>query len=940
MRQFFLNGTLLSVLATTSSFAADIWVDATHGNDNHDGLTATTALRTLQSAAHIATPGTHVHIQPGTYRETIKPANSGTPQAPIIYRAEQGLGTVTLRGSETVTHWTPLTENSIGLPANVNPQNIVWADLSDWGLTTTPRFVMQLDTAGNVHNRLNLAREPDWTVPTQWKYHQLWWTADGGATPADCDPPSDKAPSSCDNASRSFTQLIDQHNDSAESGIEPGNLTTLGNITGATLIAMDTFQGDHLFRRTITAHDVSAGQITIDSHAERNSTTNPKGLGWGSKYYVENHPILLDNPGEYWFDIATGRLYLWPINDSLATVEISRHDIGWDLSGLSYQTLDGLALEFFNDKAITIQNTPMQSSYGNQLQQLRVRYANQGLFAEQSLTAVSSADAVIKDIVLKNSEIGYMDNEGIYLSGQWDNESEPALFIRAPITNTLIQKNTLHHFGFRSEQQKGAGLEFQFADHLRFEDNHVHHIAQHGVRLTESVIQQLAPSEIKTGNILLKNNLIEHSCQLIGDCGAVTLLGTPPQRHIFRDVLVIGNTLRYNYGWSDVAAQRRKWADGYFGIGLYLNDASGIHAYRNLAYNNGWAGIFLLQHWRDGEVILSNNLLANASRGINIWNIKDLDTQKSMNTQIINNLLINNEDYGIEHSIAADDTQSLIDHNLYYANGWSGGFKTGAMTIVRGDAYEQLADIQANTIWETHGLNEAPAFFSYDYQAQRQRGDDSVLDFGLKRGSAAIERGTAELPASLPTLLADFNLQPVPKQGTVWDIGPFEYDENHQPPLTQGLALEMATFQAQNTTAQFLGFVTTTLGQRGNGLTFSSADKIKVVAEVTADADQVGQPAELVVVAAYTPPGSEAVSYFILQGTLWVPWTLDLSTLAAAEGVSDLPKQFDLFNQPPIEVTVYQGQLNLPGQFTLYVGYTSNNRVVFNGQNPIQFIIE
>jgi len=937
MRQFFLNGALFSLLATTSCFAADIWVDAINGNDNHDGLTADTALRTLQVAADIATPGTLVHIQPGIYRETIKPANSGTPQAPIIYRAEQGLGTVTIRGSETVADWTPLTDNSIGLPAGVNPQNIVWADLSSWGLTSTPRFVMQLDTAGNVQSRLNLAREPDWTVPTQWKYHQLWWAADGGATLADCDPPSEKAPSSCDNASRSFTQLIDQHNDPAPIGIEPGNLTTLGNLTSATLVAMDTFQGDHLFRRTITAHDVSAGQITVESHAERNSTINPKGLGWGSKYYVENHPALLDNPGEYWFDVATGRLYLWPLNDSLVT--ISRRDIGWDLSGLSYQTLDGLALEFFNDKAITIQNTPMQSSYGNQLHQLRVRYANQGLFAEQQLTATSSADAVIKDIVLENSEIGYMDNEGIYLGGQWDNESEPALFIRAPITNTRIQKNTLHHFGFRSERQRGAGLEFQFADHLRFEDNHVHHIAQPGVRLTESVIQS-NDSQIKTGNILLKNNLIEHSCQLIGDCGAVTFLGTPPQRHVFRDVLVIGNTFRYNYGWSDVAAQRRKWADGYFGFGLYLNDASGIHADRNLAYNNGWAGIFLLHHWRDGEVILSNNLLANASIGINIWNSKDLDTQKSVNTQIINNLLINNEDYGIEHSIAADDTQSLIDHNLYYANGWGERFKAGAMTLVRGDTYEQLADIQANTVWEAHGLSEAPAFFSYNYQAQRQRGDDSVLDFGLKRGSAAIEQGTAELPASLPALLADFNLQPVLKQGTVWDIGPFEYDDSLQPPLIQGLALQMATFQPQNTAAQFLGFVTTTLGQRGNGLTFSSADKIKVVAEVTADAAEVGQPAELVVVAAYTPPGSEAVSYFMLQGTHWVPWTLDLSTLAAAEGVSGLPKQFDLFNQPPIEVTVYEGQLSLPGHFTLYVGYTSNNRVVFNGQNPIQFMIK
>ncbi|HEC84123.1 MAG: hypothetical protein DRR08_19160 [Candidatus Parabeggiatoa sp. nov. 2] len=952
MRQQFFKLVLFGLLTTTSCLAADIWVDAGNGDDSRDGLSAASALRTLQAAANLATPGTVVHIQPGIYRESVKPANSGTPQAPIVYRAEMGAGTVTILGSETVANWIALTDNAIGLPAGVNPQNIVWADLSAWGLTTAPRFVVQLDAAGNVVSRLSLAREPDWQVQTAWKSHEFWWVADGGATVAECDPPSDKKPFSCDQDSRSLTQLIDQHDDTAPIGIELGNLATLDNLSGATLVAIDTVQGDYVFRRNITAHDVSAGQITVDRHVEHGSGSNNQGLGWGSKYYVENHPALLDNPGEYWFDLATGRLYLWPLSPDLQNVEISRRANGWDLTGLSYQTLNGLALEFFNDKAISLQNNSMQSSYGNQLHNLRVRYANQGLFAEQVLTAVSSADAVIQGLVLENSEIGYMDSEGIYLGSEWDNEADPALFIRAPITNTLIKNNHLHHFNFRSEKQESAGVEFRFADNLRFEENYVHHVAQHGVRLTESVIQSdkgfgFAPSEIKTGNILLKNNLIEHSCQLAGDCGGLTFWGTPPQRHVFRNVLVMGNTFRYNYGWSDVAKQRGRWKNGYFGFGVYLNDASGIHAYRNLAYNNGWAGFFLIQHWRDGEMILSNNLLANAGRGIDIWNPKNLDTQRSVDTKIVNNLFINHEDYGIGHTIAFDDAQSLINHNLYYANGWGSGYQAAAMKVVRGDAYERLADIKADTPWEANGVSEAPAFFSYDYEAQRQRGNNSVLDFELKRGSAAVERGTANRPSSLEALLAHFNIQEVPKQDSVWDIGPFEYSESDQPLLSLGSALEAATFQFQDTAAQFSGFVTTgfvtrTLGQRGNGLTFSQSDMIKVVAEVTPAASDVGQRAELVVVAAYTPPDSQDVLYFMLQGTQWAPWNLDLTTLAAAEIVSGLPKQFELFSEPPIEITVHEGYLtNLPGHFVIYVGYSlSNGIVVFNGQQPIQFTVQ
>ncbi len=953
MQQKRLNLTLLCLLSTTSycSSAADIWVDAANGDDSRDGLSAATALRTLQAAASRATPGTSVLMQPGIYRETIKPANSGTAPSPIIYRAAQGASTAIIRGSETVANWTPLTDNAIGLPAGTDPNNIVWTDLSAWGLTTVPRFVMQLDAAGNVQARLPLAHEPDWQVQTQWKYHEFWWTADGGAAVAECDPLSDKSPASCDKASRSLTQLIDQHDDSAPAGIEPGNLTTLGNITGATLVAMDTFQGDYVFRRTITAHDVAAGQITVDRDAARNSANN-QGLGLGSKYYVENHPALLDNPGEYWFDVTTGRLYLWPLTPELQSVEISRRDTGWDLTGLSYQTLDGVALEFFNGKAITIQNNHLQSSYGNQLLNLRVRYANQGLFAEQVLTASSSADSVIQDLVLANTEIGYMDNEGIYLGSQWDNEADPALFIRAPITNTLIKNNELHHFGYRAQQEEWAGLEFRFADNLRFEDNHVHHVAQHGVRFNESVIQSdkgfgFARSDIKTGTILLKNNLIEHTCQLVGDCGAVTFLGTPPQRHVFRDVLLTGNTFRYTYGWSYAAEQRRRWEAGYFGFGLYLDDASGIHAHRNLAYNNSWAGFFVVQHWRDGEIILANNLLANAVKGISLWNPSDLNAQGSVNTQIVNNLIVNNEDFGIEHTVQPDDTQSQINHNLYYANGWGAGAKAGAMNVVSGDAYQKVADIQANTGWEANGTGDAPAFFSYDYQAQRQYGDNSVLDFELKRGSAAIEMGTAALPLSLQTLLEQFAIQDIPQQGAVWDIGPFEYSESHQPLLSQGLAIDVTTLQPRDSAAQFMGFVTTgfvttSLGQRGNKLTVSPTDNIKVVAEVRADPNDVGQQGELLLVAAYTALDSDDVLYFVRQDTNWVAWDGQLTTLSsAAEIVPNLPKQFELFNEPPIEIAVYQGQLNLPGYFTIYVGYyLSSGVLVFNGQQPIEFTVQ
>ncbi|MBN2001843.1 MAG: hypothetical protein JXA21_00690, partial [Anaerolineae bacterium] len=40
----------------------NLWVDAVNGNDDHNGLTAATAFRTIQRAADLAGPGTTVHI--------------------------------------------------------------------------------------------------------------------------------------------------------------------------------------------------------------------------------------------------------------------------------------------------------------------------------------------------------------------------------------------------------------------------------------------------------------------------------------------------------------------------------------------------------------------------------------------------------------------------------------------------------------------------------------------------------------------------------------------------------------------------------------------------------------------------------------------------------------------------------------------------------------
>jgi hypothetical protein len=782
-------------MASLEPEASDLWVDAVSGNDGNDGMTPGKAFRTIQRAADIASPGITVHILPGIYRETVRPKLSGSVTAPVVYRAENGPGTAIIRGSErgdTLT-WSQLTTNSIGLPPGVDPGKVYYADLSAWALDGAPRFVVQLSGNGEMVSRLPLSQEPDWQVNTEWKHHEYWWAADGGSSVAACDPASNQD-SDCDTPSRSTTQLTDRNSDSAPAGIELGNLTTLGNLTGATLVAMDTDEGHYVYRRTIITHDVTAGRVTVGELCEFDRGSGNPGLGWGSKYYIENRPALIDTPGEWWYDANTSRLYLWPpVPDNPATlnIEISRRDIGFQLNNLSYITLDGLTMEFFDDNALhQSQSCPGCGSYHNTVRNAILRYANIGIELGQGTDYIPN---VTDGFTLENSEVSHMDTRAIYSNYWWSNQSADS-FTHVGIVNTVIRNNELYDLGFRTDVDNADGVQFDYADKLRFEGNHVHHVAHNGMIFGGSLIQSakrwgFSPEEIKTGEILIKDNIFEKACLMATDCGAVKIWGHVPDNHVYRDVLITGNIFRNTFGWTYISEKRGRWSggtssdvQGMGSFGLYLDHASGIYAYRNIAYNNAFSDFFLYSDWWDGEIVFYNNVAANSLNGIRLEGAP-ADGRGSINTALVNNIVVNNEGYGILIDQNVGDYRNfLVEHNLYYKNGWrayadGGMWQPGAMAVhlrPGPNAYYQiLAAIQANTSWEDHGVKGDPGFWDYD-SADHNLFDGSWPDFHLTSASAnAMDRGTTALPASLIVLLDAFEVTDF-RRGQAYDIGRYE----------------------------------------------------------------------------------------------------------------------------------------------------------------------
>ncbi len=777
----------ISPILVPSSLVNHLWVDALAGNDANNGTTPATAFRTIQRAANIAGPGTNVHILPGIYRETVQPMSSGSVSAPIVFHAENGPGTVIIRGSErsdTLT-WYQLSSNTIGLPPNVAPSNLYYTDLTSWAMPAPPRFVVQ---PGNISTRLPLAREPDWQVITEWKYHEYWWAADGGSATADCDPASDPD-HDCDFATRSTIELIDRTSDSVPNGIEPGNLTTLSNLVGATLVALDSVSGHYTYRREIIAHDGITGNITVDDPCEFDSGTGNPGLGWGSKYYVENLPALIDTPGEWWYDVNTARLYLWPPeigNPATLNIEISRQNIGVVLNNLSYITLDGLSIEFFNENIIhQSQSCPGCGSNHNTIRNTAMRYTNIGIEVGQGTDYPQN---VTNGFTVENSEVSHMDTLGIYMNYWWPGGTADT-FTHAGIINSVIRNNIVYDLGFRAEGNNAIGLLFNHADQLRFEGNYIHHVAQNGMALSRSIVQSpnqwgFLPAEIKTGEILIKDNIFEKACLLNADCGALKIQGSPPDNHVFRDLLITGNIFRNTYGWTYISEQRERWSggpssdvQGMGGFGLYLDNASGAHVYRNIAYNNASSGFHLYNNWWDGDIVYYNNIAANSLNGIRLdgW-----APHGSVNTQIFNNIVLNNEGYGILiYQTNIDYGNFSLEHNFYYNNGWrayeeGGVWMPGAMAIFgRNVYYRSLAAIQLNTSWEDHGIEATPGFWQYDI-ADHLLFDGTWPDFHpAAESDNIIEHGSIALPVSLTALLEFFAITDF-QTGSAYDIGRYE----------------------------------------------------------------------------------------------------------------------------------------------------------------------
>ena len=109
-------------------YTKELFVDGNSkkASDKNDG-SKEHPFKTIQAAADIAGPGTHVWINPGEYRECVSPSFGGDGPASMVCYEAIKKGTVVIKASEQVTDFEPTTDWQISGFMNPAP-----ADASVW----------------------------------------------------------------------------------------------------------------------------------------------------------------------------------------------------------------------------------------------------------------------------------------------------------------------------------------------------------------------------------------------------------------------------------------------------------------------------------------------------------------------------------------------------------------------------------------------------------------------------------------------------------------------------------------------------------------------------------------------------------------------------------------------------------------------------------------
>ena len=357
-------------LGVSAEQAPEGYFVSPQGSDRNPGTIAR-PFKTIQKCADLVRPGETCWLRRGTYRETVRPAASGTSTEPITFKAYQQ-ERVTISGTELVNNWTKdrdrIYRTEIDLPVD---------GYSDTGFFANQVFV---DGAMMPEARLpNLGSEGDFLRPN---------LLGGGL----------------------------ESLGGTAAKIENSEIPELAEgWTGGKVWANEWY--------TTRTGEIIGG--TADNLKVAMTAPWERGAFW---FYLFGKPELLDEAGEWFYEGDRNTLYLWfPDEGVPQTVEVKQRNLAFDLSDRSHIEISNLNL-FAN----TI--TTSDRSTGVVIDGIRARYISHHMTLPplpKSEKAHEADDALFlaahahdtgiqlrgSNHILRNSVIDWSSGNGVLLEG-------------------------------------------------------------------------------------------------------------------------------------------------------------------------------------------------------------------------------------------------------------------------------------------------------------------------------------------------------------------------------------------------------------------------------------------------------------------------------------------------------------------------------------------
>jgi hypothetical protein len=473
------------------------WFVAPSGNDRWKGTLAR-PFKTIQAAANVAKSGDTVEIEAGTYRETVHPAHSG-----VTFTNYNGQSVI-ITGTDTLGGWSRSASGSA-----IYQASMPW----DLGEGNNQVFVDG-----------QMVDEARWPNTSPDLLHLTTATV----------------------ASYSDGTLYDP-------SITQGD----GYWAGATITITP---GDAWVAYTGTVTDSAPGWLKVSLPAT--SIPNVETPIAGNGYFLSGKFEALDAPGE-WYRDAGGTLYLWgPAGDNPTShdIEVKRREYGFDLSGVSDTTIQGIGLF-----ACTIHtdSDSTNTTINNITAAYITQFTNPGGSGWHP-PAPFGIELNGANSIFENSTIALSAGDGVYVGG----------------SDVQVTNNVIHDIDYSGSDAAGVRVN---AANAMIDHNTIYNAGRDGINL------QSAPAKIL-------DNVIHDFMLLTYDGGAVYAMQIDGQ-----GTEIAGNTMfdahKNNYGGLDATGIVLDGASSNFVVhdnitanvdsGLKANDTS----FNEQIYNNQFGAI-------------------------------------------------------------------------------------------------------------------------------------------------------------------------------------------------------------------------------------------------------------------------------------------------------------------------------------------------------------